>query len=438
MIKQILASAFVLALACPAIAQPAEPGGNVPAFFVAPITTEVHREVVAADAAAYAVVDCTSLVVDGESDLNRLNPAEFERQLAAIAAANPAGLRLVCRYRLSGEPEITQETKAAIQSALLKIAEAAGFRDVRATEMSTSAAWSEAYDRVAAFEEAPGAEELMVHGTLVKAYALRTRLSRLVEGEGDCMIEIKRPFDGREQEISPALRAEIAQAVELLHLGDQKQKLLFRVLTTPAGERFVQQAFYNTRRVPPNMPAELQAAMKEALAQQPANEGLQLALDLGFADMSTAHVPTSGAPEKLVGQPAPNFELPTLVGESLDFDAFRKGRPALVTFWGVACGPCCVEAPHLTALHAERGGEFAILAVNAYDESAEVVAKFVEKTKLTHPMVLDGGDVAREQYQVGAYPTTFWINRDGTVADYDIGFDAPADIERRVAALLGE
>ena len=41
-----------------------------------------------------------------------------------------------------------------------------------------------------------------------------------------------------------------------------------------------------------------------------------------------------------------------------------------------------------------------------------------------------GGNVAREQYAVGAHPTSFWLDANGTIIDYVIGFD-PGD-ERHI------
>ena len=93
----------------------------------------------------------------------------------------------------------------------------------------------------------------------------------------------------------------------------------------------------------------------------------------------------------------------------------------------MACGPCRVEAPHLSALYEKyQGAGFTLLAVNAYDETAETVAEYVKKESLVYPVALRGREVAQQKYSVGAYPTTFWIDREGFVIDYSIGFD-PGD-----------
>jgi hypothetical protein len=63
-----------------------------------------------------------------------------------------------------------------------------------------------------------------------------------------------------------------------------------------------------------------------------------------------------------------------------------------------------------------------ILAVNGYDETKEIVEKFVEAKQLEQRMLLQGGAVAREKYLVDAYPTTFFVDRDGKITKRDVGF----------------
>jgi hypothetical protein len=90
----------------------------------------------------------------------------------------------------------------------------------------------------------------------------------------------------------------------------------------------------------------------------------------------------------------------------------------------------------LTTVHKKYAKDFAIVAVNGYDESREVVAAFAEQAKLQHPIALNGRSVADDVYKVGTYPTTFWINRDGAIEDYQIGMHSAASLEQRIQMLL--
>ncbi|MEO1619355.1 MAG: TlpA disulfide reductase family protein [Planctomycetota bacterium] len=154
--------------------------------------------------------------------------------------------------------------------------------------------------------------------------------------------------------------------------------------------------------------------------------------------MTTLEMMFSSAPETLLGKAAPEFRVELLDGNTMELSKLLDGRPALITFWGLACGPCRQEAPWLTRYHkqyVDRG--FLILAVNAYDDSRDDVQQYVDSKKLEHAISLGGSDIA-DVYQVSAYPTSFWINRSGEVIDYDIGFSNPDRIERKLLQLIGE
>ena len=60
--------------------------------------------------------------------------------------------------------------------------------------------------------------------------------------------------------------------------------------------------------------------------------------------------------------------------------------------------------------------------MNGYDESKEVVEKFVQEKKLKQKIVLMGGKVARELYFVEGFPTTFLIDTEGKIVDREVDF----------------
>ena len=87
-------------------------------------------------------------------------------------------------------------------------------------------------------------------------------------------------------------------------------------------------------------------------------------------------------------------------------------------------------------MHKKYGQEFSIVAVNGYNDDREAVAKYVTKASLTHPIVLQGQTVSDDLYHAGAYPTTFWVDRNGTIVDYEIGFASSKRLEDRIVNLL--
>ena len=90
-----------------------------------------------------------------------------------------------------------------------------------------------------------------------------------------------------------------------------------------------------------------------------------------------------------VGQPAPDFTVPTLDGSTFSLSA-NRGKVVLVNWFATWCGPCIKEMPHLQTEVWERfrGEEFAMVSV-AREESLQIVQPFVQKHKATWPFALD-------------------------------------------------
>lgn len=144
---------------------------------------------------------------------------------------------------------------------------------------------------------------------------------------------------------------------------------------------------------------------------------------LGFADRQSVQdeqIPGVSLPESIaVGNPAPNFELSTLMGESMNLIEFR-GKIVLINFWASWCEPCKVEMPFFEKIYQEPGSELEILAVN-FDESPQIVSKFVDEFGLSFPILLDPGGEVQNLYRVRGYPTTFVIDETGVVQFHHIG-----------------
>jgi len=81
-----------------------------------------------------------------------------------------------------------------------------------------------------------------------------------------------------------------------------------------------------------------------------------------------------------------------------------------------------------------------VIAVNGYDESKEVVERFVREKNLKQRVLLRGGKVARDAYGVRAYPTCFFIDREGKVVEREVGFapDMARSMEGKIERLLGK
>jgi cytochrome c biogenesis protein CcmG/thiol:disulfide interchange protein DsbE len=125
--------------------------------------------------------------------------------------------------------------------------------------------------------------------------------------------------------------------------------------------------------------------------------------------------------------PAPGLTLPALGGEERKISlADYRGRVVVLNFWGSWCEPCRDESPLLERWHrriSKRDGT--VLGVDMLDVTGDA-QDFIDKYKLTYPMLKDKDGRGVETYGVVQFPETFVIDRQGRIADVRRG---PVDEE---------
>jgi len=108
------------------------------------------------------------------------------------------------------------------------------------------------------------------------------------------------------------------------------------------------------------------------------------------------------------------FDLATLSGGSLSFEKLR-GKVTVVNFWGVWCGWCVQEMPDFQKLSDKYKGDpnVAILTIDN-DANPEDVRAWLQKHGYNFNVLLDNGYVNKTG--VRAFPTTWFIDKDGRIA----------------------
>ncbi|MFQ5856778.1 MAG: TlpA family protein disulfide reductase [Anaerolineae bacterium] len=130
---------------------------------------------------------------------------------------------------------------------------------------------------------------------------------------------------------------------------------------------------------------------------------------------SSAGVTTSIGRTPNVGDVAPDFTLKNLEGEKISLSDF-EGQPVLINFWATWCAPCRIEMPAIENMYQKyKDDGFVVLAADV-EESITVVRSFVDSMGLTFPILLDyKGDIARRDYRIRGYPTSYFVGRDGKI-----------------------
>jgi peroxiredoxin len=135
------------------------------------------------------------------------------------------------------------------------------------------------------------------------------------------------------------------------------------------------------------------------------------------------------------GQPAPDFGLPTLGGETVRLSDL-KGQVVLVNLWATWCPPCKAEMPMINDFYqAHQEAGFTALMANVQEEGSTVRA-FIEANGFTFPVLLDSQGELMRLYGVRGLPTTFIIDRNGQVRHIQTGAITQAELEMIVTPLL--
>ena len=111
--------------------------------------------------------------------------------------------------------------------------------------------------------------------------------------------------------------------------------------------------------------------------------------------------------------------MPVLTGTDLHGQVWRlpdlRGKAVLINFWASWCEPCRTEMPTLVSLAEFYGPDkLVVLAVN-FKESATVVQRYVQRSGMPLPVLLDPEGVMARQWGATAFPTTVLIAADGRV-----------------------
>jgi peroxiredoxin len=122
----------------------------------------------------------------------------------------------------------------------------------------------------------------------------------------------------------------------------------------------------------------------------------------------------SAAASSLIGQSAPDFALPALVGSNIRLSEFR-GQPVIVTFWSSHCSTCAKQLVALDHLYGTyRSSGLVVLAVSV-DDDAQRAQAYAHAHTPSYPLLLDNAKSVSRSFAIDRLPSTVMIDRSGVV-----------------------
>lgn len=139
-----------------------------------------------------------------------------------------------------------------------------------------------------------------------------------------------------------------------------------------------------------------------------------------------------------VGDQFPKIEL-NMLNTKKKFDPESiKGKVVLVDIWGSDCPPCRLAMPKMNSIYLNlRKSNFVILGINV-DENDDDIKYFLQEYKIDYPLLDDRKHALVQTLGVEMMPTSFLIDKKGTVRYIHKGFknsDGPV-IEKQIKALV--
>ncbi len=139
-----------------------------------------------------------------------------------------------------------------------------------------------------------------------------------------------------------------------------------------------------------------------------------------------------------IGEPAIEFELPTLDGGSASRSSFA-GRVQVLNFWAPWCAPCRREIPVLQALREEYGQDRVEVLGIALDEP-DAVRNYVGEMGIDYPVLLASMSDFALMRAYGndrdALPFTVIVDAAGRVRRRKLGEYHEADLRADIEAAL--
>lgn len=131
---------------------------------------------------------------------------------------------------------------------------------------------------------------------------------------------------------------------------------------------------------------------------------------------------------------ANDFKLQDLSGKEVSLSDF-KGKKVYLNFWATWCPPCKGEIPDIEKLYNEtKNSDLVILAVDI-GEDRDTVQSFLKSNNYNFNVLLDMDQSTASKYSISGIPTSYFINKDGTISAKRVGAMSLSEMKSYISSI---
>lgn len=112
--------------------------------------------------------------------------------------------------------------------------------------------------------------------------------------------------------------------------------------------------------------------------------------------------------------------LVTLDGTPVSLEALR-GQRAAITFWAPWCKVCAAESDNVSRTHRWLQNRAQVVSIAVGFESLQQVQEYMAQQNVDYPVWL-GDEALREAWHVNQFPTTYFLDENGSIQGSVVGY----------------